>query len=59
MDDLKGINSFGFLIHDKTPVPNFTSFQFLTSKSILTMEAVGNFTQLEPVISDRKFEKIG
>ena len=55
---LKGINSFGLFIHDKTPFPNFSSPQFLKGKSIRTIEAVGNFTQLELVISDKKFEKI-
>ena len=56
---LKGINSFGLLIHDKTPLPKFSSSQFLKGKSIRAIEAVGNFTQLELVISDKKCEKIG
>ena len=58
MVDLNVINSFGFLNHDKNPLPCSISFQLSISKLILAIEAVGK-GKFSPVISFKKNEKDG
>ena len=59
MVDLKGINSFGLLNHDKNPLQCSISFHLSIGKLILANEAVGKEIKLFPVISFKKNEKVG